>query len=127
MIHELFLLRLLKHSQEGQGKEYLFLVQDDPEITLSYFRLHGLDGWVAAASAAATEGGSQWAVISIAAAESFPEGVLEGVVAHWGVAGSSKVGGWEAPPKGWLADPGHVNDSGCPPSRALPKPCSTPR
>ena len=50
-------------------------MQDKQEgIEMSYFRLHGLEGWLAAACTVAQERGRQWAVISIAAAESFPPG-----------------------------------------------------
>lgn len=79
---------------------------------MSYFRLHGVDGWLAAAFTVAQEKGRQWAVVSLVAAESFPQGLLEGVVAHWGVAGTSKTGGWEQPPAEWLSDPEQSSSQG---------------
>jgi hypothetical protein len=68
----------------------------------------------------AEEGGKKYAVVSLAAAESFPEGALEGVVAHWGVAGIVQRGAWEAPPKGWVSDPEHFDSAGYPTSSSLP-------
>lgn len=87
---------------------------------MSYFRLHGLDGWLAAAFTVAQEGGRDWAVVSLVAAESFPQGLLEGVVAHWGVAGTGKTGGWEPPPADWLSDPDHSSSPGKASATKLP-------
>ena len=72
---------------------------------MSHFRLYGLDGWVSASATLAEEGGQKYAVVSLAASESFPDGTLEGVVAHWGVAGHDQRGAWELPPKGWSSEP----------------------
>ena len=67
--------------------------------------MHGLDGRLSACVTLADEGGRHFAVASLAAAEAFPEGVLEGLVAHWGIAGVGRRGGWETPPPGWVSDP----------------------
>ena len=83
-----------------------------PDAEVSYFKLHGLDGHLAAAVSLAEEGGRQWAVVSIATAEAFPQGALEGVIAHWGMAGTGKTGGWEQPSEGWLSEPDHSRSPG---------------
>lgn len=95
----------LSRFQSNEGTWRLAVQEQGPKIRSSYFRLHGLDGWAVAASALAEEQGKQWALVAIVAAESFPQGELEGVVAHWGVAGVQKKGGWEQPPTGWTSDP----------------------
>ena len=33
-------------------------------------------------------------------------------MAHWGVAGTGKTGGWEQPPADWLSDPEHSPSPG---------------
>lgn len=87
-------------------------MQEQQNMEVSYFRLHGLDGWLAAVVTVAEEKGRQWAVVCLAAAEAFPQGALEGVVAHWGIAGTGKTGGWERPPEGWLSDPDQHRSTG---------------
>lgn len=67
---------------------------------------------MASIATTAEEKGRQWAVISLTAAEAFPQGALDGVVAHWGIAGTGKTGGWERPPKGWMSDPHHDDSTG---------------
>ena len=42
-----------------------------------------------------------------AAAESFPEDILDGVVAHWGLSSSGRKHDWKVPPTGFIADPDH--------------------
>ena len=51
-------------------------------------------------------------MVSIVAAEAFPEGVLDGVVAHWGIAGVGRRGGWESPLPGWQSDPDASQEAG---------------
>jgi len=79
---------------------------------VSNFRLYGLDGWVSASTTLAEEGGQRYAVVALAVAESFPDGILEGVVAHWAVAGHDQKGTWESPPKGWISEPAHFDAAG---------------
>ena len=93
--------RVLSHLQDSEGL-----------VTTNSFRLHGLDGWLAACATTCREGDADYAVISLAAAESFPEGVLEGVVAHWGCAGVGRRGGWETPPAGWTTDASDSHEAG---------------
>lgn len=82
------------------------MVQEvEDEVEASNFQMHGVDGWLTAYTALAEEGGRRFKVVSLAASEAFPEGVLDGAIAHWGVAGVGIRGGWETPPKGWQSDP----------------------
>lgn len=75
------------------------------------FRLDGCEGAVAAHVGYAREGARSFALVSLAAAEAFPSGALDGAVFHWGVA-SREGGAWAAPPDGWQSDPARTEDAG---------------
>ena len=88
-------------SQDGDGLK-----------PLSFgYRLNGVSGSMAAHIGLATERGRPYALVTLAAAEAFPEGLLEGAVFHWGVT-SREGGSWVAPPEGWQADPDRSMDAG---------------
>ncbi len=75
------------------------------------FRLDGCAGAVAAHLRYAREGARSFALVSLAAAEAFPAGALDGAVFHWGVA-SREGGAWVPPPDGWQSDPPRTTDAG---------------
>ena len=75
------------------------------------FRLEGSAGSLVAHVGCVRERGRQFALLSLAAGEAFPEGLLEGAAFHWGVA-SREGGAWAPPPDGWQADPSDTADSG---------------
>ncbi|CAL8469831.1 g9373 [Coccomyxa elongata] len=88
---------------------------DDPDeealkpVTVG-FRLDGCAGAVAAHVRYAREGARSFALVSLAAAEAFPAGALDGAVFHWGVA-SREGGAWVPPPDGWQSDPPRTTDA----------------
>jgi hypothetical protein len=77
----------------------------------SGFRLEGCKGGLVAHVGYARERGKACAVVCLAAAEAFPEGLLEGAVFHWGVA-SREGSPWAPPPEGWQSDPAQTLDTG---------------
>ena len=75
------------------------------------FRLDGCAGAMAAHVRYAREGARSFALVSLAAAEAFPSGALDGAVFHWGVV-SREGGEWVPPPEGWQSDPPRTTEAG---------------
>lgn len=82
---------------------------------MSSFQLLGMAGWLAAAAVAGEADGRQVALVSLAVSQTFPDGALDGTVAHWGLARVDKKSGWEHPAPGWLSEPDHSKAAGVAP------------
>ncbi|KAK9863129.1 hypothetical protein WJX84_006375, partial [Apatococcus fuscideae] len=83
-----------------------------PEPVEFSARMDGLLGHVAGhAKLSKDESGKPTAVVAIAMAESFPDGLLHDAKLHWGTC-LHEESGWERAPKGWKAFPEGSHEAG---------------
>ncbi len=75
-------------------------------------RMDGLLGHVAGHAQLSDDGsGKPCAVVSLAAGESFPDGLLQDAKVHWGTC-LHEESGWDRPPQGWKASPEGSQEAG---------------
>lgn len=72
--------------------------------TVSVSDVDGVDGHVVAHAMVTRAGSQHFVVVSLAAAEVFPDGGLDGCLVHWGCV-PGYGGKWHTPPEGWFSDP----------------------
>ncbi|KAK9830544.1 hypothetical protein WJX72_012386 [[Myrmecia] bisecta] len=85
-----------------QGEEQAVQVEPPAPAAHSY-RIEGVAGSLVAHVALCQEAGTFCAAVSVAAAEAFPDGLLDGSTLHWACS-QRESGAWQTPHEGWSAD-----------------------
>ena len=80
----------------------------------SSFRLTPVRGSLAAHMTTLSDNGRLCAAITIAVAEDFRDGALDGLMLHWACA-PRQGGAWQTIPGGWRTDPDNSRDAGTDP------------